>query len=35
MPFGFALTYPDVRISRTRLFPEVTHVMLFSSPMDG
>ena len=26
-PFGFALTDPGMRISRTRLFPEVTRIM--------
>lgn len=26
-PFGFALTDPGRRLSRTRLFPEVTRVM--------
>lgn len=26
-PFGFALTDPGMRLSRTRLFPEVTRVM--------
>ncbi|PYE93003.1 hypothetical protein C8J35_11736, partial [Rhizobium sp. PP-F2F-G38] len=26
MPFGFALTDPGGRISRTRLFPRVTRV---------
>src|SRR5882724_2747923 len=26
-PFGFALTDPSVRLSRTRLFPKVTRVM--------
>ncbi|TCQ12938.1 hypothetical protein C8J33_104353, partial [Rhizobium sp. PP-CC-3G-465] len=27
MPFGFALTDPGGRISRTRLFPRVTRVI--------
>jgi hypothetical protein len=32
--FGFALTDPGVRLSRTRLFPRVTHVMSSVPPRD-
>nr|AFJ91318.1 short hypothetical protein [Sinorhizobium meliloti] len=32
MPFGFALTDPGGRISRTRLFPRVTRVISEPAP---
>ena len=32
MPFGFALTDPGGRISRTRLFPRVTRVISVPAP---
>jgi len=34
-PFGFALTDPGMRLSRTRLFPRVTRVMPRSSSRGG
>ncbi len=33
-PFGFALTDPGMRLSRTRLFPGVTHIAPCLSPKD-
>ena len=33
-PFGFALTDPDMRLSRTRLFPEVTRMRLSVASRD-
>jgi hypothetical protein len=32
-PFGFALTDPGVRLSRTRLFPKVTRIVLDAASM--
>lgn len=32
MPFGFALTDPGGRISRTRLFPRVTRIISWPAP---
>lgn len=32
-PFGFALTDPGVRLSRTRLFPKVTRLMPAAASM--
>ena len=34
-PFGSALTDPGRRLSRTRLFPEVTRIMLRVVSKDG
>lgn len=31
-PFGSALTDPGLRLSRTRLFPEVTRIVRFAAP---
>jgi len=31
-PFGFALTDPDVRLSRIRLFPKANHVRHAAGP---
>jgi len=31
-PFGFALTDPGVRLSRTRLFPRMTRIELHVAP---
>lgn len=34
-PFGFALTDPGRRLSRTRIFPEVTRIGLLVVSKDG